>query len=213
MPYLLVLFSRVSLNKCCPSDANFPKCSAGTEPVRTYSICTVVYCDPSVTLAYNLLKVVLPELVHHYLPPHSDNLTGWLADSELVAQWHRLVPGFSSPTAATCCVDAKHNILLIDSDFSSDVDDGRRHLPAGSLIMGCHGAEAVSAGDFVNAAGRVCGEDGGLTVVIYPISLPSGETDRVTVVLSARDPLFMTWCMEGRATWLGRGPKTLTPPP
>ncbi len=139
---------------------------------------------------------LLPGLQHHYLPPRPGAHAGWLAGSELVSQWRRLVPGFHSRGAgATCCVDDARNVIRIDS---ADVNDAQ--LLSGSIVVGLTEADA-STDEFFTAARNVCGNDSGLIVIVYPVITAGGRGERVTVVFSTQDSLLQP-CSQPGVTWL-----------
>ncbi len=113
-----------------------------------------------------------------------------------MSQWRQLVPGFHSRSAgATCCVDDARNVIRIDS---ADVDDAQ--LPSGSIAIGLTETDASTEG-FFTAARNVCGNDSGLIVIVYPVILPGGCCDRVTVVFSTQDSLLQP-CSQPGVTWL-----------
>lgn len=154
---------------------------------------------------FRMVGLALPGLEHRYLPPRTGGSSGggggWLAGTELVDQWRRLAPGFYSPTAATCRLDAERDIILMDT-----VGDSRR-LPTGSIVLGGHtDTDGGVQSDFVSRAGDICGNSGGLVVMVYTImraAPPPGECDTVTVAISTQDPLFLP-CCQPAATLLGR---------
>ena len=132
---------------------------------------------------FRMAEVVLPGVDHRYLPPRNNNSdTGGLASSELLAQWHSLLPGFYNQSAATCFVNADRDVIVIDSVGDHD------SLPAGSIVFGRSEAK-IEETEII--ARQICGENCGLTIIVFPIMMASVDSAQVTVVFSSRDPLFL----------------------